>query len=123
MTRNGGSCLLLGIMENGMARSFAKEFAALLDKVPQKLAMLHALALDPHRNGFASRVRSTGSGQLTVSLKNQTKGFPQVAPGFGQRPALGVHTRDFLDIGDVPTPALLDYRRKFLLHTNTLPQF
>jgi hypothetical protein len=116
MTRNSGSGLLLGIVENGVPRSFAKKFTSLVDKVPHQLATLHALASDPHRNGLSPHIASADGCQLTVGLKNQTKGFPQVASGFGQSPALGVHTRDFLDIGDVPPVPLLNDRCEFALH-------
>jgi len=120
MTRNSGSGLLLGIVENGVARAFAEEFAALLGKVADKVATLHARASDPNGDGFSSRVASTVRGHLTIGLKNQPKGFPQVAPGFSQSPSLGVHAGDFFDVGDVPPVTFLDHRCEFPSHF--LPQ-
>ena len=78
-----------------MARSFAEKLAALLGKVPDKFATLHARASDPHRDRFSPCVAGTGCGQLTVGLKNQPEGLPEITPGFGQRPPLRVGAREF----------------------------
>ena len=102
-------------MEHGVTRAFAEKFAALLGEVPHKLATLHERASDPHRDGFSPCV-SGASRQLPVGLENQPEGLPEIASGFGQRSALGVHAGDFFHIGHVPSPALLDDRREFSVH-------
>jgi hypothetical protein len=102
-------------MEHGVTRAFAEKFAALLGEVPHKLATLHERASDPHRDGFSPCV-SGASRQLSVGLENQPEGLPEIAPGFGQSPPLRVGARNFLYIGHIPSPALLNDRREFSLH-------
>jgi hypothetical protein len=110
-------------MEDGMTRAFAKEFAAMLGKVPRKLATLHAPASDPHRNGLSSRVVSTRRCQLAIGFENQPEGLPKIPPDFGQGSPLGIHPRHFLNVGNIPSPALLNHRRKFSFHGNFLLRF
>lgn len=104
-----------------MARSFAKKSTSLFHKVAQELAALHALASDPHRDGLSPHVASTRR-QLTVGLEDKSKGFLQITASFAERSPLGIHAGDFLYVGHIPSPALLDHRREFTLHTSPLPQ-
>jgi hypothetical protein len=58
-----------------------------------------------------------------VGLENQLQGFPQVAPGFGQRSPLRIHAWNLFHIGNVPAATLRNYCREFPLHVNPLFSF
>ena len=54
--------------------------------------------------------------QIFVCFDHQSKRVLEVAPYFGESFALGIHTRNFFDEGDIPFPALLDYRGELTFH-------
>jgi hypothetical protein len=116
MARDGGSCILFGVVENGVAGTFAEQLAALLGKVPQKLTTLHRPGSDPYGDGLSPRIAGSRRRQLAVGLENQSEGFLQIAASFGERPSLGVHARDFFHVGDVPPVSLFDHRGKLACH-------
>lgn len=60
MARHSRSPAVPRIVEDGMPRALPEELATLGYEVTQKLSTLHALASDPHCNGFSPRVTSAG---------------------------------------------------------------
>ena len=52
MTGDSGDSIRGGIVENGVAPTFAPQFAAKALQMRQKIAALHRALLDFHRDGF-----------------------------------------------------------------------
>ncbi len=64
----------------------------------------YRFSLDSGMAGAADRALN----QLAVGLQNLPQGLSKVAPSFTQSAPLRIYARNFLDIGDVPPPPLLN---------------
>ena len=73
-------------------------------------------------DGLANHTLASGCfpDQLTVRLKNQFDGFPQISAGFLKRAPLGIGARKFFDKTDVAFRNLTKYGRKFNVHESII---
>ncbi len=75
-------------------------------------------------NGFFGGFFGMGSmSEGSVGFQHKDERLFQVALGFGQCPSLGIHTRDFLNVGNVPFAFLGIDSRKLTDHNDdTIPK-